>query len=138
MKRFPLARSSSREEKPLSPLRAKLHQIIFEADTPAGKGFDVLLLVAIVVSVLVAMLDTVSSIHELHGRLETLQRDVGKPARGLLVGRVVDALAGDPAPPGHPAAAESALAVDDQDRPVAVSRRLHGVSRGRIGISRVW
>jgi voltage-gated potassium channel len=69
MKRFPLARSSSREEKPLSPLRAKLHQIIFEADTPAGKGFDVLLLVAIVVSVLVAMLDTVSSIHELHGRL---------------------------------------------------------------------
>jgi len=64
MKRFPTARTSSREEKPLSPLRARLHEIIFEADTPAGKAFDVLLLVTILVSVLVAMLETVSVIHE--------------------------------------------------------------------------
>jgi voltage-gated potassium channel len=69
MKRFPLSRSSSGEEKPLSPLRARLHEIIFEADTPFGKAFDVLLLITIVLSVLVAMLDTVSSIHERHGSL---------------------------------------------------------------------
>jgi len=64
MKRFLRENSSSREEKPLSPLRARLHEIIFEADTAAGKAFDVLLLVAILVSVLVAMLETVSVIHD--------------------------------------------------------------------------
>ncbi len=64
MKRYPTARTSSREEKPLSPVRARLYEIIFEADTAAGKAFDVLLLVAILVSVLVAMLETVSVIHE--------------------------------------------------------------------------
>lgn len=69
MRRFPTARSSSREEKPLSPLRSKLHEVIFEADTPAGKVFDVVLLLAIVVSVLVAMLDTVATIHERYGTL---------------------------------------------------------------------
>jgi voltage-gated potassium channel len=69
MKHFPRARTSSREEKPLSPLRARLHEIIFEAETPAGKAFDVLLLVAILLSVLVAMLETVTVIHERHRTL---------------------------------------------------------------------
>ena len=64
MRRFPTARSSSKEEKPLSPLRARLHEIIFEAETPAGKAFDVLLFVAILLSVLVAMLETVTVVHE--------------------------------------------------------------------------
>jgi len=39
MKGFPTARSSSKEEKPLSPLRARLHEVIFEADVfaiPSG------------------------------------------------------------------------------------------------------
>jgi voltage-gated potassium channel len=31
--------------------RARLHEVIFEADTPAGRAFDVVLLVAILVSV---------------------------------------------------------------------------------------
>jgi len=39
--------------------RDKLHEIIYEADTPAGKGFDVVLLVLIVVSVLFVMIETV-------------------------------------------------------------------------------
>ena len=69
MKRLPTARSSSKEEKPLSPPRARLHEIIFEADTPAGKSFDVILLVVIILSVAVAMLDTVSKIHERYGAL---------------------------------------------------------------------
>jgi len=48
-------------------LRERLHEIIFEADTPAGKAFDVALLVAIVVSVLAVMLETVESIEAEHG-----------------------------------------------------------------------
>jgi len=69
MRPLPRARRSSKEEKPLSPLRARLHEVIFEADTAAGKCFDVILLVAIILSVLVAMLDTVSMIHERYGNL---------------------------------------------------------------------
>ncbi len=47
-----------------SPLQERLHEIIFEADTPAGKLFDVVLLVAIVVSVIAVMLETVSPFNE--------------------------------------------------------------------------
>ena len=49
--------------------RFKLHEIIFEADTPAGKWFDVLLILSILVSVVMVMLDSVSAIQETHGRL---------------------------------------------------------------------
>lgn len=42
--------------------RTRLHEIIFEADTPAGKAFDIALLIAILLSVLVVMLDSVSDI----------------------------------------------------------------------------
>ena len=41
--------------------------VIFEADTPAGKAFDVALIVAILVSVLAVMLDTVPEIHARYG-----------------------------------------------------------------------
>ena len=51
------------------PFRALLHEVIFEADTPAGKIFDVALILSIVVSVLVVMLDSVASIREAHGPL---------------------------------------------------------------------
>jgi voltage-gated potassium channel len=57
------------EEKPLSPLRARLHEIIFEADTPAGKAFDVALLLAITLSVLAVMLESVGSIRLSYGRV---------------------------------------------------------------------
>ena len=43
-------------------LRARFHEIIFESDTPAGRAFDLLLLVAIVASVFVVMLESVASI----------------------------------------------------------------------------
>jgi len=39
--------------------RAKVHEIIFEADTREGKLFDVFLMIAIVISVAVVMLDSV-------------------------------------------------------------------------------
>ena len=50
-----------------SPHRAKLHEIIFEADTPQGKAFDVALLVLILASVLAVMLESVISIREHYG-----------------------------------------------------------------------
>ncbi len=40
-----------------------LHQIIFEADTPTGKLFDVLLLVFIMLSVVTVLIDSVPNIH---------------------------------------------------------------------------
>ncbi|MDF1555021.1 MAG: ion transporter, partial [Deferrisomatales bacterium] len=42
--------------------RQRLHQVIFEADTPAGKAFDVVLLWLIVASVVVVMLGSVAEI----------------------------------------------------------------------------
>ena len=57
------------ENPPLSPWREKLRVIIFEADTPAGKAFDVGLLLAICLSVLAVMLDSVITFRGEHGRL---------------------------------------------------------------------
>lgn len=42
--------------------RENLYEVIFEADTPAGKLFDVALLIAILTSVLVIMLESVETI----------------------------------------------------------------------------
>jgi voltage-gated potassium channel len=44
--------------------RFRLHEIIFEADTLAGKSFDVGLIICIGLSVLVIMLDSVEAIHQ--------------------------------------------------------------------------
>jgi voltage-gated potassium channel len=43
-------------------LRSKLHSIIYEADTPMGKLFDVVLLILIFISVILVMLESVTSI----------------------------------------------------------------------------
>ena len=47
----------------------RLHEIIFGAETPAGKTFDVLLIASIFLSIIVVMLDSVSSINAVYGRL---------------------------------------------------------------------
>jgi len=49
--------------------RDKIHEIIFEADTPIGKLFDEILIVCIIASVLVVMLDSVDSIGGQYKRL---------------------------------------------------------------------
>jgi voltage-gated potassium channel len=49
--------------KPLQGWRRRLYTTIFEADTLAGRRFDVALLIVIVASVLVVILDSVASIH---------------------------------------------------------------------------
>lgn len=43
--------------------KRKLHEIIYEADTPAGKAFDVILLIFIVLSIIIVMLESVKSIN---------------------------------------------------------------------------
>lgn len=47
--------------------RERLHEIIFEADTPAGKAFDLVLLLSILLSVVAVMLDSVASVREVYG-----------------------------------------------------------------------
>lgn len=57
-----------------SPWRLKLHTIIYEADTLGGQLFDVVLLVAIGLSVLVVALESVASIEAQYGRfLDVIQ-----------------------------------------------------------------
>ena len=45
-------------------LRREIYQIIFEADTTAGRRFDIMLVVLIVLSILVVVLDSVPGIHD--------------------------------------------------------------------------
>jgi len=49
--------------------RMVLHEVIFEADTTAGKGFDILLIISILVSVAAVMLDSMAEIQVNYGRL---------------------------------------------------------------------
>lgn len=47
--------------------QGKLHEIIFEADTPAGKLFDIVLIGSILLSVLIVSLESVSAIRDQWG-----------------------------------------------------------------------
>lgn len=47
--------------------KAKLHEIIYEADTPAGKLFDLVLLILILASIVLVMLESVESFALAHG-----------------------------------------------------------------------
>ncbi|MCB0262228.1 MAG: ion transporter [Calditrichia bacterium] len=49
--------------------KIRLHEVIFEADTPAGKWFDLALILAILLSVVVVLLDSVKSVRVEHGEL---------------------------------------------------------------------
>jgi voltage-gated potassium channel len=46
--------------------RTRLHEVIFEADTPRGKAFDVVLLISILLSVLAVVLESVQDIRAEH------------------------------------------------------------------------
>jgi len=54
---------------PLGGWRGKLHRVIFESDTRAGRLFDEVLLWSIVLSVLIVILDSVESWHIVYGTL---------------------------------------------------------------------
>ncbi|MDB4297325.1 ion transporter [Flavobacteriaceae bacterium] len=49
--------------------KTKLYEIIYEADTPAGKLFDIILLLLILLSVSIAMLESVASINQTYSSL---------------------------------------------------------------------
>ncbi len=53
----------------LTGWRLKLHEIIFEADTPLGKAFDVILLFCIILSIVAVMLETVDAVEARFGTL---------------------------------------------------------------------
>jgi voltage-gated potassium channel len=48
--------------------RHKIHEIIFEADTPAGKMFDIILIITILLSVMIVMLDSIAEVNKNYGR----------------------------------------------------------------------
>ena len=52
------------KEVKMSPRRERLHEIIFESDTKAGKIFDIFLLIFIAISLIVITLESVSSINK--------------------------------------------------------------------------
>ena len=54
--------------------KSKIHEIIYEADTPLGKWFDILLFILIVISVVLVMLESISHINaEYHETLMILE-----------------------------------------------------------------
>ena len=57
----------STQKNPKPSFRHRLHEIIYEADTPSGKLFDVVLLIAILASVVFVMLESVGWIEEEYG-----------------------------------------------------------------------
>ncbi|MDX1672193.1 MAG: ion transporter [Balneolaceae bacterium] len=56
-------------DKSTEQLRHRLHEIIFEADTPAGKAFDVILILSIIISVVVVMMDSIAAYRAEYGEL---------------------------------------------------------------------
>ncbi len=59
----------TKKKKPRNGVRARLHEIIFEADTFGGRLFDIVLIWSILLSVLAVMLDSVAAIRIQHGNL---------------------------------------------------------------------
>jgi voltage-gated potassium channel len=55
------------ERMPLASWRERTRIIIFEAETPAGKAFDVALLIVIVLSMVAVMLESVEGVRSRHG-----------------------------------------------------------------------
>ena len=68
--RWPMLRAMEKK-KPQDRLRARLHEVIFEADTRAGKLFDLLLIWSILISVAAVMLDSVRTVRADHGQFLT-------------------------------------------------------------------
>ena len=61
--------SQNRNTSPLKPWQKKLHEVIFEADTFSGKLFYIILLVAILLSVVVVMLESVDEYNTKYGEI---------------------------------------------------------------------
>jgi voltage-gated potassium channel len=57
------------DERVLTGWRATLHEVIFEADTPTGRAFDVVLILVILMSVAAVMLESVEVVRVRYGPL---------------------------------------------------------------------
>ena len=57
-----------RKDNRVQALKRRLHEVIFEADTPAGKAFDVVLIVSIICSVMTVIVESVGSIRAAYGQ----------------------------------------------------------------------
>ena len=53
----------------LTPFQRNIHTIIFEADTPEGKRFDIVLMLFIVLSIVLVNLESVPSINDKYGHI---------------------------------------------------------------------
>tara|TARA_Y100001001_G_scaffold156693_1_gene173855 strand:- start:98 stop:946 length:849 start_codon:yes stop_codon:yes gene_type:complete len=63
-----------KEFKPQAKWKSKLHEVIYEADTPAGKSFDILLFILIIISVILVMLESIDEFDaRYHSELLTLE-----------------------------------------------------------------
>ncbi len=47
--------------------RERLQEIIFEADTPAGKAFDIILIISVLISVVAVMLESITAVEARYG-----------------------------------------------------------------------
>ncbi len=64
-----MEKSNKSEKQSQVKWQSVLHEIIFEADTPKGKLFDILLIISILFSVVIVMLDSVNTIKTQYGTL---------------------------------------------------------------------
>jgi voltage-gated potassium channel len=60
---------ASAAERPSTKRRARLHEVIFESDTPAGRYFDLALIWLILLSVATVVLESVREVREQYGTL---------------------------------------------------------------------
>jgi voltage-gated potassium channel len=65
----PVPPEGDRYGRPIEGWRLRLYIVIFEADTRAGRWFDLLLIGAILASVGVVVLDSMAEVHARHGEL---------------------------------------------------------------------
>lgn len=66
---FQKIKNIQEKEIELKPWQQKIKTLIYGTDTPAGKVFDVLLLILILLSIVVIMLETVPSLYEQYAEL---------------------------------------------------------------------
>ncbi len=67
MPRSPVEPNPRELGRPVTGWRLRLYTVIFEADTRAGRAFDLALVAMILASVVVVVLDSMASVHDRHG-----------------------------------------------------------------------
>lgn len=66
---YPMSMKKPFQSEKAESWRARLHEVVFEADTPIGRRFDVILLWSIILSVIAVMLESIPKVAEDYGML---------------------------------------------------------------------